>query len=135
MPDQQSTEMNPFKSVESFNTFEKMELKKSPTDTSPETAALPKDPDKFENIERTLREILLELKQQNRLNIQQDFSYSRLLGAVCQLLVIGLLFWTTVGLADLGEISGPGGTTIKLLGSILLPIIALTFFFLDHQQK
>jgi hypothetical protein len=91
--------------------------------------------ERLAGIQATLSEILREMKQQHRLSVHRDFSYSRLIGAVSQLLVIGLLFWTMTGLVDLGEISGPGGTTIKILGAILLQLLALTFFVLDRQEK
>jgi hypothetical protein len=91
--------------------------------------------DRLAKIQTMLSEILLELRQQNRMKIHSDFSYSKLIGAVCQLLVVGLLFWIIIGLADLGEISGPAGTMIKILAAILLQVLALTFFILDRQEK
>jgi len=86
-------------------------------------------------IQLTLDEILQQLRQQNRLRVHRDFSYTKLIGAISQLLVVGLLFWIIVGAADIGEISGSAGTMLKLLGAVLLQLVALTFFFLDHQDR
>ncbi len=83
----------------------------------------------------TLEEILQQLKQRNRLNYHHDFSYMKLIGAIAQLLVIAILFWTVVGLAGLEEISVASGTTLKLLAGAMLQMVALTFFFLDHQDR
>jgi hypothetical protein len=91
--------------------------------------------DQLGKIQGTLEEILQQLKQQNRAGYQHDFSYTKLMGAVTQLLVIGLLFWTIVGLVDIGEISGSAGTMLKILGAVLLQLMALTFFFLEHQNR
>jgi len=91
--------------------------------------------DRLAKIQTTLNEILLELKQQNRINVHSDFSYCKLIGSVCQLLVAGLLFWIVIGLVNLGDISGPAGTMIKVLVAILLQVFALTFFILDRQGK
>ncbi len=82
-----------------------------------------------------LDEILHQLKQLNKVNMHRDFSFARLIGAIAQILVIGMLFWTIVGLIDLGEISLQAATTFKILGATLLQMIALTFFILDQQDK
>ncbi len=99
------------------------------SDTEPSTG------EQLGRIHTTLEEILQQLKQQNRLRYHRDFSYSKLIGAISQLLVIGLLFWIIVGLVDIGEISGSAGTMLKILGAVLLQLVALTFFFLDHQDR
>ncbi len=88
-----------------------------------------------EQIIQKLDEILHQLKQINRVNIQRDFSFARLIGAIAQILVIGMLFWIIVGIIDLGEISIQAATTFKILGATLLQMIALTFFILDQQDK
>jgi hypothetical protein len=86
-------------------------------------------------IQMTLEEILQQLKQQARLSYHRDFSYSKLIGAIAQLLVIAVLFWTLVGLPSMEEISIYWGTLLKLMGGVLLQLVALTFFFLDHQNR
>ncbi len=88
-----------------------------------------------QQIVQKLDEILTQLKQLNKVNMHRDFSFARLIGAISQILVIGMLFWTIVGLIDLGEISLPTATTFKILGATLLQMIALTFFVLDQQDK
>ncbi len=85
-------------------------------------------------IQITLEEILQQLKQQQRMALHQDFSYTKLIGAIAQLLVVGVLFWVVVGLADIGDISGPSATMLKLLGATLLQMVALTFFILSHHE-
>ncbi len=91
--------------------------------------------DQQARILHTLEEILQQLKQLNRINRQRDFSFARLIGAIAQILVIGMLFWTLVGVADLGEVSIQAATTFKILGATLLQMFALTFFILDQQDK
>jgi hypothetical protein len=86
-------------------------------------------------IHTTLEEILQQLKHRNRLGAQSDFSYTRLIASVAQLIVIALLFWTIVGLADLGNLAAPVGTMLKIFAAVLLQLLALTFFFLDHHNN
>ncbi len=88
-----------------------------------------------QEIQKTLDEILLQLKQLNRTQKQRDFSFTRLIGAVSQILVIGITFWILVGLADVGNIPAGYETTLKILGAMLLQLVALTFFILDHQDR
>lgn len=86
-------------------------------------------------IQVTLEEILQQLRQQNRLGIHHDFSYMKLIGAIAQLIVVAILFWTLVGLANLEELAPVASTTLKLLGGIVVQLVALTFFFLDRQDR
>jgi len=86
-------------------------------------------------IEVKLDEILQQLKQLTRLQRHRDFSMVRLIGTVAQLIVVALIFWTIVGLTDLTDSPVATGTTFKLLGAILLQILALTFFILDRQDR
>jgi len=88
-----------------------------------------------EQILHTLEEILQQLQQLNRVNKHRDFSFTRLIGAIAQILVIGMLFWILVGIADMGEVSIQAATTFKILGATLLQMLALTFFILDQQDK
>jgi len=91
--------------------------------------------EQLEKIRATLEEILQQTKQRNRLNYHRDFSYPKLIGAVCQLLVMAMMFWAIVGLAEIKELSIADGTLLKILGGVLLQLVALTFFFLDQQER
>jgi len=91
--------------------------------------------EQLEKIRVTLEEILQQTKQQNRLSYHRDFSYSKLIGSVAQLLVLAMIFWTVVGLADIKDLSMTDSTMLKILGGILLQMVALTFFFLEHQER
>lgn len=83
----------------------------------------------------TLEEILQQVKHRNRMNAQNDFSYTRLIASISQMVVVALLFWTVVGLADLGNIGAPAGTMLKIFAAVLLQLLALTFFILDHHNS
>ncbi len=91
--------------------------------------------DQLARIQVTLEEILQQLRQQGRLGIHHDFSYMRLIGAIAQLVVVAILFWTLVGLANLEELAPVASTTLKLLAGMVMQLVALTFFFLDHHDR
>jgi hypothetical protein len=91
--------------------------------------------EQLEKIRVTLEEILQQTRQQNRLRYHRDFSYPKLIGAVAQLLVLGMTFWAVVGLAEIKDLTMTDGTLLKLLGGVLLQLLALTFFFLDQQER
>jgi hypothetical protein len=91
--------------------------------------------DQFQKMQATLEEILHQLKQANRLTYHRDFSYNKLIGAVAQLLVAGLILWTMIGLVDMMEVGSATSTMLKILGATLLQIIAFTFFYLARYEK
>jgi len=86
-------------------------------------------------IEVKLDRIIQQLQVLTRLREHREFSLPRLIAAIAQLLVIGLLIWTVVFLVDLTDINLQTSTLLKLFGAILLQLIALTFFILDHQDR
>jgi hypothetical protein len=82
----------------------------------------------------TLEEILQQVKYRNRMNVQSDFSYTKLIASISQILVVVFLFWIVIGLADLGNLSAPVGTMLKIFAALFLQLLALTFFILDHHN-
>lgn len=86
-------------------------------------------------IEKKLDEILQQLRHLARLQQHRDFSISRLIASISQLLVMALLFWSVIGVLDLGNLTAGSAMQIKLIAAIVLQLLALTFFILDRQDR
>ena len=93
--------------------------------TTPDAAAITKK----------LDEILQQLKQLARLRQHRDFSLTRLIAVVVQLVVVALVFWIAVGLVELPRLNPVAETWLKLLAATLLQLLALTCFVLDRQER
>ena len=93
--------------------------------TTPDAAAITKK----------LDEILQQLRQLTRLRQHRDFSLTRLIAVVVQLVVVALVFWIAVGLVELPRLDPLAETWVKLLAATLLQLLALTCFVLDRQER
>ncbi len=86
------------------------------------------------NMEKLMREIRSQLRQSNRLTQQADFSVHKMVGALVQILVLAILFWTAIKSIDMGQVTAPTSVHLTLMVAIVLQLLALTFFFLDRQR-
>ena len=109
---------------------------------TPQVATPPTEPpesesreDSMKNVEQKLDEVIHQLKQLNRLGHHREFSLSRLVASISQMMVVALLFWAVVGVLDVDGLTASGAVTLKLLGAIALQMFSLTFFILDRQDR
>ena len=86
------------------------------------------------NMEKLMGDIRNQLRQSNRLAQQSDFSVHKMVGALVQILVLAILFWTAIKSIDMGQVTAPTSVHLGLMVAIVLQLLALTFFFLDRQR-
>lgn len=89
----------------------------------------PAGDDSSDAVADRLDAILDFLQQQRRAAMHRDFSTSKLLGAVCQMVALGLLLWSWMAMID-GDYNQ---AVTRLLSMIAVQLIALTLFVL-HQR-
>ncbi len=90
--------------------------------------------EEMKKLEQVTNEILQQVKQLSKLQRHKDFSFLKLLATVVQILVFGMIFWVIVGIDDIRENTFSAYTLgLKLMGAILLQLIALTFYTIDRR--
>ncbi len=93
------------------------------------TPTAPVGDDSSDAITDRLDAILDFLQQQRRAAMHRDFSASKLLGAVCQMVALGLLLWSWMAMME----SDYNQAVPLLLSMMAVQLIALTLFVL-HQR-
>ena len=100
-----------------------------PTPPVTEEAPAARDDAGLEAVTKRLDALLDIQRQEHRVRMRRDFSSTKLLGAVCQMIALGLLLWSWVAMT---ENQMPAAIS-RGLSAIAVQLIALTMFVL-HQR-
>ncbi len=79
----------------------------------------------------TLQEILAFLRAAERRSRGEDYSLRRLVGAVLQIVAVGVLIWAVFAVLRNEPL---GVQMVRLLLAVVLQLMALTFFMLDTRR-
>jgi D-glycero-D-manno-heptose 1,7-bisphosphate phosphatase len=98
--------------------------------TSPQGASAPPADPQSESV-LLLREILAFLRTVDRRSQAEDFSLARLIGAVVQILALGMLIWAVFAIMGNDD---PSVQLIRLTLAVLLQLMALTCFIIPGKK-
>jgi D,D-heptose 1,7-bisphosphate phosphatase len=101
----------------------------TPTAPQPQDADTTGDKEALASIASRLDALLDLQRQEQRVRLRRDFSTAKLLGAVCQMIALGLLLWSWIAMTE-GRIDH---AISRGLTTIAVQLIALTLFVL-HQR-